>query len=76
MPMTAKECRVRTNECIDLARSADALGHAQLLKMADAWLKLAGTDFERESEAPRHRTSGNGSRQLLIGSRSAAARRS
>jgi hypothetical protein len=51
MPMTAKECRVRANECIDLARSADALAHAQLLKMADAWLKLAEADIERHSEA-------------------------
>jgi hypothetical protein len=45
MPMTAKECRVRANECIDLARSADALAHAQLLKMADAWLKLAAEGY-------------------------------
>ena len=48
MPMTAKECRVRANECIDLARSADALAHAQLLKMAESWLKLAEADTERQ----------------------------
>jgi hypothetical protein len=51
MPMTAKECRVRANECIELARSADTLAHAQLRKMADAWLKLAEADIERHSEA-------------------------
>jgi hypothetical protein len=67
--MTAKECRVRANECIDLARSADALAHAQLLKMADAWLKLAGKDTERESEA-RRRTS----RQLDAGDNSKCKR--
>jgi hypothetical protein len=62
MPMTAKECRVRANECIDLARPADALAHAQLLKMADAWLKLAGTD-EREGKTPSQNTPATGNRR-------------
>jgi hypothetical protein len=49
--MTAVECRARANECIDLARTADVMARAQLVKMAEAWLKLAGTDIERQSEA-------------------------
>jgi hypothetical protein len=51
MLMTAEECRARANECIDLAEGADKTAREQLLKMAEAWLKLAATATEQQSQA-------------------------
>jgi hypothetical protein len=61
--MTAEECRVLANKCIDIARAADAMARAQLLKMAEAWLKLAETDIERQGEAESQNMSATGNQR-------------
>jgi hypothetical protein len=39
--LSAKQCRLKARECIELARQSHRPERPALLPMADAWLKLA-----------------------------------
>jgi hypothetical protein len=39
--VSQSECHQRAQECVDIAKSADAYGMEKLLHLARAWLQLA-----------------------------------